>query len=385
MVMRDEFTTVIKEMLAKRVNYRCSNPQCRQPTSGPHIHPAKTINVGVAAHLTAASPGGPRFNAALSVEQRKSAENGIWLCQKCAKLVDNDSVRYALKVLQNWKREAETTAILELEGNAANELNPTGTSSFRIPIPNLFGLDYDDARARLIEAGWQPCMNHWSYADNMDIRYGNGPVFWQKGYHEIESSSGTGYAICSFKFVDVYGNTLKVITGGEEYPDEDIKASVMRWFFESTSRSADLSWPENQGVYIATSSATIPPFPSALVGYRDGGDKDYWGRPFSTKGSIRIFEGNDWEPIPDFPLTMNHCSDGVFMIRWRSANPDVLIATAIGYHYSGVIYDTQAGTFGYMQGTNCEEPMFKFAGAHNETTANLVDIYYELKFWQAAP
>ena len=82
---------------------------------------------------------------------------------------------------------------------------------------------------------------------------------------------------------------------------------------------------------------------------------------------------------------MNHCSDGVFMLRWRSANPDVLIATALGYHYSGVIFDTKTGTFGYMQGHNCEEPLFKFAGTLNGNIANLVDIYYELKFWQAAP
>lgn len=23
-------------------------------------------------------------------------------------------------------------------------------------------------------------MNHWSYADDMNIRHGNGPVFWKK-------------------------------------------------------------------------------------------------------------------------------------------------------------------------------------------------------------
>jgi hypothetical protein len=383
--MRDDFPIAIKEVLAKRVNYRCSNPKCRHPTSGPHTLSAKTINIGVAAHLTAASPRGPRFDTSLSVEQRKSAGNGIWLCQKCAKLVDNDSVRYTLKVLQDWKHISEATALKELEGNVAKEPNPTGVSTSHIAIPNLYGLDYDDARAQLLEVGWQPSLNHWSHGDNIDIRYGNGPVFWQKGFHEIESSSGTGYAFCSFKFVDVYGNNLTVITAGEEYPDRDIKASVVRWFLDSSPQVAGPTWPENQGVYVATSSETIPPFPSALRGYRASSDKDYWGRSFAILGSIRIFDGNDWEPIPDFPLTMNHCTDGVFMIRWRSANPDVLIATALGYHYSGIIYDTKTGIFGYMQGTNCEEPMFKFAGTLNEDETNVVDIYYELKFWQATP
>lgn len=36
-----------------------------------------------------------------------------------------------------------------------------------------------------------------------------------------------------------------------------------------------------------------------------------------------------------------------------------------------------------LSGTNCDQPMFKFADSRNGDT--LVDIYYELKFWQAAP
>ena len=62
-VMRDDFQTQTKELLAKRVGYRCSNPGCRQPTSGPHDDPNRAISVGVAAHITAASPGGPRHDS----------------------------------------------------------------------------------------------------------------------------------------------------------------------------------------------------------------------------------------------------------------------------------------------------------------------------------
>jgi hypothetical protein len=35
--------------------------------------------------------------------------------------------------------------------------------------------------------------------------------------------------------------------------------------------------------------------------------------------------------------------------------------------------------YGYMYGTNCDQPLFKV------TESTLVDVYYELKFWQAAP
>ncbi len=48
--MRDDFPLPVKDALAKRVGYRCSNPQCRQSTSGPQDDPTKFVNTGVAAH-----------------------------------------------------------------------------------------------------------------------------------------------------------------------------------------------------------------------------------------------------------------------------------------------------------------------------------------------
>ena len=117
--MRDEFPVSVKELLAKRVSQRCSNRGCRQPTSGPKDDPAKAINIGVAAHITAASVGGPRYDLALTQLQRESAENGLWLCQNCAKLVDNDPVKYPVDLLRAWKAEAEHAAARALEHKAA--------------------------------------------------------------------------------------------------------------------------------------------------------------------------------------------------------------------------------------------------------------------------
>jgi hypothetical protein len=109
--VRDDFPKAILETLAKRVAYRCSNPTCRKPTSGPHTSEAKAINVGVAAHIAAASPGGPRYDPAMSSDQRRAAENGIWLCQTCGKLIDNDQVRYSVSVLREWRQKAEEAAL----------------------------------------------------------------------------------------------------------------------------------------------------------------------------------------------------------------------------------------------------------------------------------
>jgi hypothetical protein len=109
--MRDDFSEVVKRTIALRVGNVCSNPQCKALTSGPQDDPAKSLNVGVAAHITSAAPGGPRHNAVLTADQRKSSENAIWLCQTCAKLVDNDVSQFPEKVLQAWKTLAEHEAL----------------------------------------------------------------------------------------------------------------------------------------------------------------------------------------------------------------------------------------------------------------------------------
>lgn len=84
------------------------------PTSGPQEDPAKALNIGVAAHITAASPGGARYDDCLTPEQRKDARNGIWLCQNCAKLVDNDETQYSVEYLRAWKVMREVEARLNI-------------------------------------------------------------------------------------------------------------------------------------------------------------------------------------------------------------------------------------------------------------------------------
>lgn len=117
---RDEFTKDLKRILQERVGNRCSNPGCRKLTSGPNFNSQKATRIGVAAHITAASPGGPRFDPQLSIEERKSITNAIWLCQNCGTLVDRDEKTYPVKLLEQWKISAEDSARKELEGNLPN-------------------------------------------------------------------------------------------------------------------------------------------------------------------------------------------------------------------------------------------------------------------------
>jgi len=116
--MRDDFPRNVKMSLAHRVGFICSNPDCRKTTSGPSGESnSQHINIGVAAHICAASEGGPRYDGSLSSEERASINNGIWLCQNCATMIDRDTNLYTKDFLLEWKYTAEERARAGLSGN----------------------------------------------------------------------------------------------------------------------------------------------------------------------------------------------------------------------------------------------------------------------------
>ena len=124
--VRDDFSKKVIEAVARRVNYICSNPGCRAQTLAPHSKPTKVVSTGVASHITAASPGGPRHDPALSPDERRSSENAIWLCENCAKRVDADLERYPAQLLRRWKRDAELEADATL-GQPRGQSSQAGT------------------------------------------------------------------------------------------------------------------------------------------------------------------------------------------------------------------------------------------------------------------
>jgi hypothetical protein len=83
-------------------------------TSGPQDDQSKALNVGVAAHISAASEGGARYNPAITSEERRHPNNGIWLCQTCAKLIDNDASQFPEGLVRAWKIMAEHRALTSI-------------------------------------------------------------------------------------------------------------------------------------------------------------------------------------------------------------------------------------------------------------------------------
>jgi hypothetical protein len=158
----DDFSVPTKQRLAKRVGYICSYPNCLAPTSGPAIDGDKSVNIGVAAHITAASPKGPRFDPSMPPEQRHAAENGIWMCATHATLIDRDVDKYPIELLRDWKFAAEDRAMKMLgqpRGCASGKIasvspaTKLGADSSVLvdgqPVPYISIFDADDNDTRM--------------------------------------------------------------------------------------------------------------------------------------------------------------------------------------------------------------------------------------------
>src|SRR4051812_45093306 len=105
--MRDDFPAHVVKTLGLRAGHLCSNPDCRKPTSGPHSDDNKSTVIGEAAHVCAAAPGGPRYDASQTPAARAGIRNAIWLCSSCATLIDKDEARYTVAVLVGWRKDHE--------------------------------------------------------------------------------------------------------------------------------------------------------------------------------------------------------------------------------------------------------------------------------------
>lgn len=93
-----------------------------------------------------------------------------------------------------------------------NDSTPLCTAA---ATPKISNLAYDDARVKIIVAGWTP-VQKYSTLNDFPSTTGNTTIFWNKGYTELQNCAGTGLGQCQFTFQDSCNNYLHVSTGGEE-------------------------------------------------------------------------------------------------------------------------------------------------------------------------
>lgn len=116
---RDNFTPATKSALARNVHFRCVYPGCPLVTHASTPH-GDNVNLGQAAHISAAAQGGPRFDDELTSAQRRAYENGAWLCANHAKLVDDDPLSFPCETIRGWQRIMEESARAAVYGAPMN-------------------------------------------------------------------------------------------------------------------------------------------------------------------------------------------------------------------------------------------------------------------------
>ena len=132
----------------------------------------------------------------------------------------------------NNSGNAQTNAKEEAANQSSADKSDPNVSG-QLPVPKIYGATYDAAREILIKEGWQPDKRPMTHGDSAGVKSGNGPIFWEKGYWELDSCSGTGLAQCRFEFIDPSQRILVIITEGEEAEDGEYHAEVSRVFFKS--------------------------------------------------------------------------------------------------------------------------------------------------------
>jgi hypothetical protein len=212
--VRDDFDQKTKDILFKRVGGRCSNPTCRQETSAPHSNEKKAINIGVAAHITAASVGGPRYDPELSQEERMLPSNGIWLCQVCAKLIDSDEERYPVDLIRRWKRDAEGEALSRVEGRHRTTQNDNLKvfSKLEKLMPNLLNEMQQDLLQYPLRREFVLLKRTWNY-----WAVGNELCYYYDDYNDLE---GMVSILCNYNLVrEITFNKVKRYIFLEELVD----------------------------------------------------------------------------------------------------------------------------------------------------------------------
>ncbi len=103
------FSQGVRKVLWERAGHRCS--KCARGTSKPNPDDTNdSLILGEGAHIHGDKPGAPRHLPDQTPEERDSATNGIWLCERCHNEMDKAWAAYPADVIRGWKSDREATA-----------------------------------------------------------------------------------------------------------------------------------------------------------------------------------------------------------------------------------------------------------------------------------
>lgn len=139
---RDEFSPATKRAIERQARGHCSNPACRRLTHAATSDGTGEISIGQASHICAAAPGGPRYDAQMTPDERTAADNGVWLCDVRGRAVDPKDSKFTVEELRGWKRQTnedwrcelpDLTMTLDLRSTSGGIFAGVGVRRQKIP------------------------------------------------------------------------------------------------------------------------------------------------------------------------------------------------------------------------------------------------------------
>ncbi|XP_064385969.1 uncharacterized protein LOC135334631 [Halichondria panicea] len=144
---RDNFSAAVVKILHKRVGGKCC--RCDATTFGPVANnPIKSINIGQAAHIAAAAPGGPRYDPTMTPEERAGVTNGMWMCSNCHDIIDRDVDEYPTAKLRAMRKKAEQRAKAEMGVGTSKGVSET-TDGVAVGVSAATIVDIRKAKAEI--------------------------------------------------------------------------------------------------------------------------------------------------------------------------------------------------------------------------------------------
>ena len=124
----------VKKLFALSGN-QCAEPSCQRKL----ISDDGNNVLAEIAHICAASEEGPRFDASMTDDQRRSFGNLILLCDEHHKMIDNPETvdNYPASMIEKWKTKHE-------EGNKDIPINEELSKTFIQNAEKIYNIDHID-------------------------------------------------------------------------------------------------------------------------------------------------------------------------------------------------------------------------------------------------
>ena len=113
----------------------------------------------------------------MTSEERGSINNGIWLCQTHAKLIDDDELAFPPTLLRDWKDTAEQMAALEAKGFSVRRALPF--PDLERKAPKLIAEMREDLRAH-------PLVREFILKSKRTTYNGSGKMIFQYYFEDHE-------------------------------------------------------------------------------------------------------------------------------------------------------------------------------------------------------